>query len=120
MAEAVKTEHPHIVRLEGVCGGEPGARSAFPNPMPPVYCRRIPSVCFGAPAMTITVEATYENGQLKFKRPLVLADGTPVRVTITPLDEVEDPLAGVIGIGEGPPDGADNHDHYIYGTPKRP
>ena len=23
MAEALKTEHPHIVRLEGVCGGEP-------------------------------------------------------------------------------------------------
>src|SRR6516162_7711768 len=23
MTEAVKTEHPHIVRLEGVCGGEP-------------------------------------------------------------------------------------------------
>jgi uncharacterized protein (DUF433 family) len=23
MAEAVNTEHPHIVRLEGVCGGEP-------------------------------------------------------------------------------------------------
>jgi uncharacterized protein (DUF433 family) len=23
MADAVKTEHPHIVRLEGVCGGEP-------------------------------------------------------------------------------------------------
>ncbi|HEY2414995.1 MAG TPA: DUF433 domain-containing protein [Pirellulaceae bacterium] len=23
MATAVKTEHPHIVRLEGVCGGEP-------------------------------------------------------------------------------------------------
>jgi uncharacterized protein (DUF433 family) len=23
MAEAMKTEHPHIVRLEGVCGGEP-------------------------------------------------------------------------------------------------
>jgi uncharacterized protein (DUF433 family) len=23
MANAVKTEHPHIVRLEGVCGGEP-------------------------------------------------------------------------------------------------
>ena len=22
MPEAVKTEHPHIVRLEGVCGGE--------------------------------------------------------------------------------------------------
>ncbi|HTU23145.1 MAG TPA: DUF433 domain-containing protein [Gemmataceae bacterium] len=23
MAEMVRTEHPHIVRLEGVCGGEP-------------------------------------------------------------------------------------------------
>jgi uncharacterized protein (DUF433 family) len=23
MAEALKTEHPHIVRLDGVCGGEP-------------------------------------------------------------------------------------------------
>ena len=23
MAVAIKTEHPHIVRLDGVCGGEP-------------------------------------------------------------------------------------------------
>ena len=23
MADTVKTEHPHIVRLEGLCGGEP-------------------------------------------------------------------------------------------------
>jgi uncharacterized protein (DUF433 family) len=23
LAEAVKTEHPHVVRLEGVCGGKP-------------------------------------------------------------------------------------------------
>ncbi len=23
MTTAIKTEHPHIVRLEGVCGGEP-------------------------------------------------------------------------------------------------
>jgi uncharacterized protein (DUF433 family) len=23
MSNAIKTEHPHIVRLEGVCGGEP-------------------------------------------------------------------------------------------------
>jgi uncharacterized protein (DUF433 family) len=23
MNEAIKTEHPHIVRLDGVCGGEP-------------------------------------------------------------------------------------------------
>jgi uncharacterized protein (DUF433 family) len=25
MSNAVKTEHPHILRLEGVCGGEPDA-----------------------------------------------------------------------------------------------
>jgi predicted DNA-binding antitoxin AbrB/MazE fold protein len=37
--------------------------------------------------MTFTVEATFEQGQLKFKEPLLLAEGTPVRVTITPLDE---------------------------------
>lgn len=23
MAETVKTDHPHVVRLQGVCGGEP-------------------------------------------------------------------------------------------------
>jgi predicted DNA-binding antitoxin AbrB/MazE fold protein len=70
--------------------------------------------------MTITVEATYENGQLKFKQPLVMADGTPVRVSITPLDEEEDPLAGVIGqCATGRTDGAANHDKYLYGK-RRP
>jgi predicted DNA-binding antitoxin AbrB/MazE fold protein len=65
--------------------------------------------------MTLTVEAIYENGQLKFKEPLALIEGMAVRVTIMPLDEDFDPLDSVIGIGEGPPDGADNHDKYIYG-----
>jgi hypothetical protein len=35
------------------------------------------------------------------------------------VDEDYDPLEAVIGIGQGPADGADQHDHYIYGTPKR-
>ncbi len=66
--------------------------------------------------MTITVEATYENGTLKLGEPLTLAEGTPVRVTITPVTDEDDPLAGVIGIGDsGRTDGADNHDKYIYG-----
>ncbi len=65
--------------------------------------------------MTITVEAIYENGLLKPKQPVVLAEGTEVRLTITPVDEDYDPLEEVIGIGDGPPDGADNHDKYIYG-----
>jgi predicted DNA-binding antitoxin AbrB/MazE fold protein len=65
--------------------------------------------------MTITIEATFENGVLKPKEPLDLVDGTQVRLAITPVDEDFDPLDAVIGIGEGPPDGADNHDKYIYG-----
>jgi predicted DNA-binding antitoxin AbrB/MazE fold protein len=66
--------------------------------------------------MTITVEATYENGQLKFKEPVALAEGTAVRVTITPMDDDYDPFDAVIGIcKDGPSDGAENHDKYIYG-----
>jgi hypothetical protein len=72
--------------------------------------------------MTICVDATIEKGQLKIKDPVELAEGTAVRVTITPVGDTItpagdsiDPLEGVIGIGEGPPDGADNHDKYIYG-----
>ena len=38
----------------------------------------------------------------------------------SPAEEDVDPLEAVIGIGEsGRGDGADQHDHYIYGTPKR-
>jgi len=65
--------------------------------------------------MTLTVEATFENGQLKFKQPVILAEGTPVRVSITPVDEDYDPLEEVLGICDGPVDGAENHDKYIYG-----
>jgi len=65
--------------------------------------------------MTIVVEAVYENGLLKPKQPLTLAEGTEVRLTVTPAAEPYDPLAGVIGIGEGRTDGAAKHDKYIYG-----
>ena len=67
--------------------------------------------------MTITVEATYENGVLKPKQPLALTDGTEVRLAISPLQEDYDPLEAVIGIGDGLPDGADNHDKYVYVRP---
>jgi len=70
--------------------------------------------------MAITIEATYEIGVLKPKEPLTLVSGTRVRLTVSPVDENGDPLAGVIGIGNsGRTDGADNHDHYIYGIGKR-
>ena len=67
--------------------------------------------------MTITVDATFEGGQLKLKEPVALAEGTPVRVTITPVEGDRDPLEGFIGICTGGPrDGAENHDKYIYGA----
>ncbi len=66
--------------------------------------------------MTITVDAVYENGLLKPKGPVVLTEGTTVRLTITPWDEDYDPLAAVIGIADGPAegDGAEKHDNYIH------
>jgi hypothetical protein len=34
--------------------------------------------------------------------------------------DTDDPLAGLIGVfSSGRTDGAEQHDHYIYGTPKR-
>jgi len=70
--------------------------------------------------MTRTIKATYENGVLKPQEPLTLDEGTEVQLTIQPISEDDDPLDGVIGIGEsGRTDGADDHDRYIYGTPLR-
>ena len=65
--------------------------------------------------MTFVVEATYLNGVLKPKEPLALSEGAEVRLTVTPTEEANDPLEAVIGIGDGRPDGAENHDKYIYG-----
>lgn len=70
--------------------------------------------------MTIVVEATFENGLLKPKQPVALAEGAQVRVTISPLDAEDDPLAAVIGSCEsGRKDGAAKHDHYLYGKWRR-
>ncbi|MEX2175046.1 MAG: antitoxin AF2212-like protein [Pirellulaceae bacterium] len=76
--------------------------------------------------MTITVQATYENGVLRPKQALPLTEGMEVHLAITPVDENScppaadrDPLAGLIGMfSSGRSDGAENHDKYLYG--KRP
>ncbi|MBI3467738.1 MAG: antitoxin family protein [Planctomycetes bacterium] len=70
--------------------------------------------------MTITVEATYENGIFKPAEPVTLPEGSQVRLTIVAADEEHDPLAGVIGICEtGRTDGAEHHDRYLS-TKRRP
>jgi predicted DNA-binding antitoxin AbrB/MazE fold protein len=90
--------------------------------------------------MTITIDATYEDGVLKPAQPLPFDEHAQVRVT------VEEPAmtSAALEFGEPPPgpslaeeiiaiansipdevvaqwptDGASQHDHYIYGTPKR-
>jgi len=90
--------------------------------------------------MTITIDATYENGVLKPAQPLPLAEHAQVRVTVEQsAGEAQHsaPAAEKAGltlaeriIARGkalpedvlaklPSDGASQHDHYIYGTPKR-
>ena len=64
--------------------------------------------------MNTVVEAVYEKGMLKLAQPLSLPEGMRVRLTIAPTDQDVDPLAPVIGICDGPPDGAENHNKYIY------
>lgn len=63
--------------------------------------------------MPITIDATFENGVLKPKQELTLPEGAAVRLTVSLSDD--DPLDAVIGICDGPADGAANHDKYIYG-----
>ena len=71
--------------------------------------------------MEIQFDAIYQNGILRPKQPLSLPDGTEVRVAIASTQQDEDPLSGVIGIGEGPSAGdvAEKHDEYLYDDPSK-
>ena len=67
--------------------------------------------------MTIQVDAVYLDGVLRPKQPVALPNGTEVTVAINPRGTAIDPLAGVLGVGDGPADGdaAQRHDDYLYG-----
>ena len=84
--------------------------------------------------MTANLKATYENGVLRLKEPLSLPEGTEVEVTVTSHDESDgepsqvmddrswDTLTQLLAdceIDTGVPDLASQHDHYLYGIPKR-
>jgi hypothetical protein len=69
----------------------------------------------------MTYKAHIKNGVAVLDDPVPLRDGTQVLV-----QPVESPaslgelLREVVGKGQAlPPDGSTQHDHYIYGTPKR-
>jgi predicted DNA-binding antitoxin AbrB/MazE fold protein len=90
--------------------------------------------------MTITVDAIYENGVLKPAQPLPLQEHAQVSVTVEQAAEqstsASQPVAAdmtaaeriaaraaalpVDVVSDWPTDGAAQHDHYLYGTPKRP
>lgn len=77
--------------------------------------------------MPITIEAVYEGGVLKPAGPLPLQEHERVRVTVEPpgpsLAEQIAARAHALPpevLDRLPADGASQHDHYIYGTPKRP
>jgi predicted DNA-binding antitoxin AbrB/MazE fold protein len=87
--------------------------------------------------MSIVVEATYEDGVLKPSQPLPLAEREKVRVTVEqePAATQNVPSSDGLTLAERlaamarelPPGALDNlpddlaaeHDHYLYGTPKR-
>lgn len=77
--------------------------------------------------MAITFEAIYENGVLKPAQPLPLGEHEKVRVTVdSACQPIWERIAALTDdappeeLAQPPTDGASQHDHYIYGTPKRP
>jgi predicted DNA-binding antitoxin AbrB/MazE fold protein len=98
----------------------------------------------GGKTMTITIDATYEDGVLKPSQPLPFREHETVKVTVAShgQSDTEAEPRGNVGVppqpslGERiaalgrelpaevldslPIDGASQHDHYIYGTPKGP
>ncbi|MDX6528401.1 MAG: hypothetical protein QOH41_691 [Blastocatellia bacterium] len=84
--------------------------------------------------MTANLKAIYEQGILRLKEPLPLPDGAQVDVTVTSHeadngerslgmeDRSWDALTQLLtdcAIDTGVPDLASQHDHYLYGIPKR-
>ena len=70
----------------------------------------------------MTYRGHIENGSVVLDEAVVLPEGTKVRVE--PLSESGKTLAerfnDLIGcVSDLPSDMAENHDHYIHGTPKR-
>jgi len=69
------------------------------------------------------------NGNIVLDEPVTLPEGIIVRIELAESPQSHDNdlgssfaerYASVIGKAEGlPEDAAENHDHYLYGTPKR-
>lgn len=77
--------------------------------------------------MTKTVLAIFDGHVLRPEAPLDLEPNAKYQITIEPLDNESsdaestawDTLAKLAGSIEAPADWSSEHDHYLYGTPKR-
>ncbi len=78
----------------------------------------------------MTYRGHVRNGVVVLDEPVELPDGAAVRVELAeeqpaceeprePMPTLAERLKDVIGTVEGPPDLAENHDHYLYGVPKK-
>jgi len=72
----------------------------------------------------MSFEGTIVNGTVVFDVPPPVPDGTKVDVTVKPAPPAASDLGSLLlrhaGKAQGlPADAAAQHDHYLYGTPKR-
>jgi hypothetical protein len=71
----------------------------------------------------MTYRGTVKDGQILLDEALTLPEGTVVTVDVVEGWErptIWDKLLELAGTAKGlPPDAARNHDHYLYGAPKR-
>jgi hypothetical protein len=71
----------------------------------------------------MTLEGRVENGAIVLEPPTRLPEGTKVRVEVlspTPGPTLFDRIGHLAGKAQHlPTDAAEQHDHYLYGTPKK-
>ncbi len=76
--------------------------------------------------MKQTIDVIFDGEVLRLQQPLDLIPNTSYRVTIEdlaapPISEQGGPFDRILALAQdlGIPDLAEQHDHYLYGTPKR-
>ena len=77
--------------------------------------------------MGTAIRAIYEDGVFKPEEPVQLADKARVRLVVEPAPgpgpssswQAWQDIIGIADDPDGPTDVAENHDHYLYGAPKK-
>jgi hypothetical protein len=70
----------------------------------------------------MTIAGTIKNGVVVLDEAPPVPDGTRVEVVLAPPQEGEPTLRNLLALAgtvDLPPDFAEQHDHYIHGTPKK-